>query len=83
MKFTVYTKDACPHCVNAKNMLQQRDIGYNELHLGTDLTREQMLEHFQYFGHGRTMPMVIVEDEFGNVERIGGASELKTYLENM
>lgn len=78
--YTVYSKDACPFCVQAKTLLTQKNLDFREIKLGKDITLEALLEACEYYGHGRTMPLIVKEDEFGNVERIGGFTELKASL---
>jgi glutaredoxin len=79
-EFIVYSKDGCTYCERSKTLLELNGRSYQELKLDRDLDRESLLEAIQFFGHGRTMPMIIREDEHGNKERIGGYEELSNYL---
>lgn len=80
-EFTVYSKDACAFCEQSKALLKQKGKEFNEIKLGRDIQLEDLLETCQYFGHGRTMPLIVRYDDHGNSERIGGFTELKKFFE--
>ncbi len=42
----IYGKDQCPQCDMAKNMANAKGIQFNYKQLGTDFTREELLEQF-------------------------------------
>ena len=73
MKAIVWSKDACPYCVQAKNLLQLKGIQYEERNItqGT-WTKEQLLESVP---NARTLPQIFLDDEL-----VGGFQELKKYL---
>ena len=72
MKAIVWTKDACPFCVQAKALLEQRGIDYEEKKIGTNCTREQLLEAVPT---ARTVPQIFLDGEL-----VGGFTELKKKL---
>jgi len=72
MKVTVYSKDQCIHCNNAKMLLASRNISYNELKLNEDFTRESLME---LFPQARSFPIIVV-DGFN----IGGYTELQKLI---
>ena len=72
MKVTIYSKDACVHCNNAKMLLASRNISYQELKLNEDFTRESLLE---LFPNSRSFPIIVV-DGFN----IGGYNELSKMI---
>lgn len=74
MTVTIYTKDNCPHCVGAKNLLLLKGKPYNEIKIGSDIMREQFLENFP---HVKTVPYIIIDGS-----PVGGFSDLKEYFEN-
>jgi glutaredoxin 3 len=81
-EFTIYSKDACSFCDRAKALLEASGRSYTELKLGRDIEMDSLLEAIQHFGHGRTMPMVILNDDgHGNTERVGGYEELRKFLQ--
>lgn len=73
MKVTLYTKQNCSYCNQAKVLLASKNISYTELTLDSDFTRENLLEMFP---SAATYPVVVV-DGFN----IGGFSQLKYMIE--
>jgi glutaredoxin len=71
---TVYSKTHCPHCVNAKNYLQSRNINYHEVNIEEDTeAREFILEQ----GH-RTVPQIYQGDRLLVAGGWQGLSKLST-----
>lgn len=65
---TIYTQMACAFCVRAKNLLNAKGIGFEEINLhGKD---DDLLTLRKKTGM-RTLPQIFINDEF-----IGGFSEL-------
>ena len=73
MKAIVWSKDNCPYCQQAKNLLQLKGIEFEERNItqGT-WTKEQLLESVP---NARTLPQIFVDDVF-----VGGFNELKKHL---
>jgi len=73
MKAIVWSKDSCPFCVQAKALLTQKGITYEERNImqGT-WTKEQLLEAVPT---ARTLPQIFLDEEY-----VGGFSELRTKL---
>ena len=72
MKVTIYTKDNCSYCVNAKSLLSARGIAYTEQRLNQDFTREHLTEMFP---SAKTYPVIVVDGFY-----IGGYDQLKKML---
>lgn len=73
MKAIVWSKDSCPYCVQAKALLESRDIDYEERNITQGAwTREQLLEAVPT---ARTLPQI-----FLNEEHVGGFNELRKKL---
>ena len=72
MNVVVYTKENCSFCTQAKMLLSSKGIGYQEMKLNEDFTREHLL---QTFPEAKTFPVVVV-DGFN----IGGYTELNKML---
>lgn len=72
MKAIVWSKPHCPYCEQAKSLLTARGYTIEEKRIGTDYTREQLLEAIP---SARTVPQIYLDDEY-----IGGYTELKTYF---
>jgi len=72
MKAVVWSKDACPFCVQAKALLEARGIEYEERNVSQDWTREQLLEAVP---NARTLPQIFLDDQ-----HIGGFVDLRSHL---
>jgi len=72
MKFTVYSKDGCPHCKKVQELLRLINVQYVVYKLDVNFTREQF---YAEFGEGSTFPQVIVDEK-----HIGGCSDTVQYL---
>ena len=68
----IYSKPACPYCVKAKNLCEQKGLEYTYKMLDEDFTREQLFEEFPT---ARTFPQIRVD---GNA--IGGYTELEALV---
>jgi len=72
MKAVVWSKDACPFCVQAKALLEARGIEYEERNVSKNWTREQLLEAVPT---ARTLPQIFLDDQ-----HIGGFTDLLSHL---
>lgn len=72
MKAVVWSKDACPFCVQAKALLESKGIDYEERNVMHEWTREQLLEAVPT---ARTLPQIFLDDV-----HIGGFTELRKHL---
>jgi glutaredoxin len=73
MKAIVWSKDNCAFCDQAKALLEQRNIAYEEKKIGYGYTREDLLEAVPT---ARTVPQIFV-----NNNHVGGFTELRKYIE--
>ena len=73
MKAIVWSKDNCTVCDQAKALLEQRNIAYEEKKIGHGFSREDLLEAVPT---ARTVPQIFV-----NNNHIGGFTELRKYIE--
>jgi len=69
----IYGKPMCPFCDQAKQLCETRQFKYTYKSLGTDYTKEELLETFP---GARTVPQIVV-----NGTKIGGYNELTKYIE--
>ena len=72
MKAIVWSKDHCPYCDQAKALLKQKGIEFEERNMSRDWTREQLLEAVPT---ARTVPQIFIDEEL-----VGGFNELKEKL---
>ena len=73
MKAIVWSKDQCPYCDQAKALLKQKGIEFEERNVSKDWTKEQLLEAVPT---ARTVPQIFLDEEL-----VGGFTELKTHLQ--
>jgi glutaredoxin len=73
MKAVVWSKDSCPFCDQAKNLLKMKGIEFEEKKIGYGFTREDLLEAVPT---ARTVPQIFLDEEL-----IGGFTELKKHLQ--
>lgn len=72
MNTIVWSKYNCPYCDQAKMLLTQKQIQFEERKIGDGWTKEDLLEEIPT---ARTVPQIIL-----NGELIGGFTELKQKL---
>ena len=72
MKAIVWSKYQCPHCDQAKALLQQKGIQFEERKIGEGYTKEELLEAVPT---ARAVPQIFLDDV-----HIGGLQELRTKL---
>ena len=72
MKVIVWSKDACPYCDQAKNLLTAKGIEFEERNVSKDWTKEQLLEAVPT---ARSVPQIFLDEEL-----VGGFTELRKKL---
>jgi glutaredoxin 3 len=73
MKAIIWSKYHCPYCDQAKALLTQRNIPFEEKKIGDGYTKEELLEAIPT---ARTVPQIFLNDKL-----IGGFNELRQYIE--
>jgi glutaredoxin 3 len=73
MKAVVWSKDHCPFCDQAKNLLKMKGIEFEEKKIGYGFTKEDLLEAVPT---ARTVPQIFLDENL-----IGGFTELKKHLQ--
>ncbi|MGM0593608.1 MAG: glutathione peroxidase [Pseudomonadota bacterium] len=68
---SLFTKPGCPFCAKAKEMLEAKGMGYEEINLGHDAT----LRSLRAITGRDTVPQVFIDGK-----HIGGSEELEKYL---
>ena len=71
----LYSKDSCPWCDRAKELLQSKNITYTELKFNVDFTREQLAEKLPDKANRLTLPQIFIDGE-----NIGGYEDLRDYI---
>ena len=75
MKAVVWSKYNCPYCDQAKALLKQKGIPFEEKKIGDGYIKEELLEAVPT---ARTVPQIFLGEEL-----VGGFTELKKRLENV
>lgn len=73
MEYKVYTKSACPFCIQAKMLLTRKGIDFEEVDCDTDI--EYYRKWIREEANMTTFPVVIHKDKV-----VGGFAELQDYL---
>ena len=69
----VWSRDLCPYCVKAKNLLEIKGIEYEERNISEGVwSREQLLAECP---GARTVPQIVMNDTV-----IGGYAQLEEYF---
>ena len=72
MKVVVWSKYNCTFCDQAKLLLGQREIAFEEKKIGDGYSKEELLEEIPT---ARSVPQIIIDGK-----AIGGFPELKEFL---
>jgi glutaredoxin len=68
----IWSKPACPYCVKAKNLCEQKGYQYTYKMLDEDFTREEL---FEKFPTARTFPQITTHGEY-----LGGYTEFEQWV---
>ena len=72
-KIVVWSRDNCPYCVRAKNLLSVKGLEYEERNISEGVwSREQLLVDCP---GARTVPQIVMDDTV-----IGGYDKLEEYF---
>lgn len=72
MQAVVWSKYHCPFCDQAKALLEQKGINFEERKIGDGYTKEDLLEAVP---NARSVPQIFLGEQ-----HIGGFTELKQYF---
>jgi glutaredoxin 3 len=72
MKALIWSKYHCTYCDQAKQLLEQKGIPFEERKIGDGWTKEELLEAVPT---ARTVPQIFLNEEY-----VGGYQELKAKL---
>jgi glutaredoxin len=72
MKAIVWSKNGCPFCDRAKNLLKSKNIEFEERNIEKDWSKEQLIEAVP---NARTLPQIFLDDQL-----VGGFTELRAHL---
>jgi glutaredoxin len=72
MIIKLYTKNDCSFCVQAKSLLKQKTLPFEEILIGRDIEKDVFKTHFPQI---KTVPAIFINGKF-----IGGYTNLVEYL---
>lgn len=73
-KVVIYSKDSCPYCQMAKELLSARHVSYEEIRIDLDAhQRDEMIR----LSNRRTVPQIFINDE-----PIGGYDDLAALVKS-
>jgi glutaredoxin 3 len=72
MKAVIWSRYHCTYCDQAKALLKQKGIPFEEKKIGDGYTKEELLEAVPT---ARTLPQIFLNEEY-----VGGYQELKAKL---
>jgi len=67
-KIIIYSKDPCPYCVRAKNLLRRKGVEFTEIKITSDEIKSEMIIKS---GGRMTVPQIFI-----NEKHIGGCDDL-------
>ena len=70
--YTIYSKPSCSYCLQAKQLLEMKQLPFVYKQLGADYTLQELLE---VSPNARTFPVILKDEEL-----IGGFANLCEYL---
>ena len=70
--YTIYSKPSCSYCLQAKQLLEMKQLPFVYKQLGVDYTLQELLE---VSPKARTFPVILKDEEL-----IGGYSDLAESL---
>jgi glutaredoxin len=73
MKAIIYTTPVCGYCQMAKTLMTKHNIEYEEITVGKDITKEELIETLGK--DVRTVPQILVDNKY-----VGGYTELSKFL---
>jgi glutaredoxin 3 len=67
-KIIIYSKDPCPYCVRAKNLLRRKGAEFTEIKITSDEIKSEMIAKS---GGRMTVPQIFIDEK-----HIGGCDDL-------
>lgn len=69
LQIVVYSKEVCPYCVSAKNLLKRKGAEFTEIKVTDDKIRDEMIKKS---GGRMTVPQIFIGER-----HIGGYDDLR------
>ena len=79
-KYTIYSTVGCGYCLQAKRLLESKEIAFDYIDL-SELDGQEKSTLMEIAGIPfRTVPQIFKENEDGQLEYVGGFTQLKGSL---
>lgn len=75
--YTIYSKPSCSYCLQAKQLLETKQLPFVYKELGTHY---DLYELMTLVPNAKSFPQIFVVDKNGNKDLVGGYSELVEHL---
>jgi glutaredoxin 3 len=75
MHITIYTRENCPNCESAKQLLTSKGLKYADVDIEVG---ERLLNFLKEFPDARQMPQIFINDQ-----RVGGLAGLQAALKQL
>jgi glutaredoxin 3 len=75
MNIIIYTKNNCPNCLSAKQILTSKNMDYVEIDVELGSRWENLIKEFP---DARQMPQIFINDQ-----RVGGLAGLQAALQKL
>lgn len=77
--YTIYTSESCPFCINAKKVLELKNLSYKEIDVSTSLDAKDFVRE-QWANKGVSKPTVPLILHNTTNQVIGGYEDLLKHL---
>jgi glutaredoxin 3 len=71
----VYTKNFCPYCDMAKQLLEEKGIAFTEININNAANPADVLSSIQKITNRKTFPQIVLQGLY-----IGGYTDLRDYF---
>ena len=75
--YTIYSKPSCSYCLQAKQLLETKQLPFVYKQLGADYDLDELMK---LAPNTKSFPQIFIVDENGDKELIGGFNNLVEYL---
>lgn len=75
MNITIYTKNSCPNCTTAKQLLSSKGLAYQEVNIETG---NRFANFVANYPDAKQMPQIFIGDQ-----RVGGLAGLQAALKQL
>ena len=70
----VYTKNFCPYCDMAKQLLTEKGVAYQEININHSDKPDAIIKEIQSFTTQKTFPQILLDGQY-----IGGYTDLRDH----